>query len=142
MSNFESKTDILECTATVVAAYVARHDVNMQDLPDLIRTTHEGFCRLAQSSVIKASRAPAVPIEESITKDGSAIICLEDGKHLSMLKRHLRTSYNMTPEEYRERWGLPHDYPMVAPRYSERRGALARTYGLGRSRSKKKAAAA
>ncbi len=130
-----SSSDLVELTADIVSAYVSNNAVVSADLPDLIDQT---FNALKQSAAkefqpLKVELNPAVPIKKSVTPDH--IICLEDGKQFKSLKRHIRTSYNLTPEEYREKWGLPYDYPMVAPNYAASRSALAKKIGLGRKRS-------
>jgi predicted transcriptional regulator len=108
--------------------------VDGNDLPQLIRQVFATLSSIGEGSVTPERPQPAVAIKKSITPD--FIICLEDGKKLKMLKRHLKTSYNMTPEDYRERWGLPADYPMVAPNYAIQRRELAKKIGLGTTRSK------
>jgi predicted transcriptional regulator len=129
-----SSSELVELTVDIVSAYVSNNSVVAADLPDLIDQT---FGALKQSAA-KASQPlseelnPAVSIKKSVTPD--YIICLEDGKQFKSLKRHLRTSYYLTPEEYREKWGLPYDYPMVAPNYAASRSALAKKLGLGRKR--------
>ena len=120
---------LLPLTAQIVSAYVGRHEVSPSNLPDLIRTVYNGLST-AREHIKAPSREPAVPIAESVTD--THIICLEDGKPFQSLKRHLRVAFDLTPEEYRERWGLPDDYPMVAPAYARRRSALAKKAGLGR----------
>ncbi len=129
----EQRTDLLEMTTRVVSAYVARSEVGSAQLPELIRMVYSSLRDLG-SNVVESQEEPpkpAVPVRKSITPD--YIICLEDGKKLKMLKRHLRTMYNMTPEDYRAKWGLPPDYPMVAPNYAKQRSAFAKEIGLGRS---------
>ena len=118
-------------TAKIVAAYVANNTLVIDDLPDLISQIHDAL-RSVKDHAFQAPEKliPAVPVRKSVTPD--YIICLEDGKAMKMLKRHLRNAYDMTPEEYRARWGLPSDYPMVAPNYSKRRSDFAKTIGLGR----------
>lgn len=125
----ESKGEILKMTADVVAAYVGNNTLAAGEVPDVINTVFGSFRSLEGSST-EAKPRPAVPVRKSVTRDH--IICLEDGKKLKMLKRHLRSTYNMTPEEYRARWGLPPDYPMVAPSYAEERSQFAKKIGLGR----------
>ncbi len=106
----------------------------MSDIPAVIEQVYQSLSTVGSNAAQSADRPqPAVPIKRSITPD--FLICLEDGKKLKMLKRHLKTAYNMTPAEYRERWGLPADYPMVAPSYAERRSKLAKDIGLGTSRN-------
>ena len=121
-------------TARVVAAFVSNHVVPANDLPDLVRSVHSALSRLSgpvePATAAAPAPVPAVPIRKSVHPD--FIICLEDGKKMKMLKRHLANRYNMTPEQYRARWNLPADYPMVAPAYAEKRRELAKAIGLGR----------
>lgn len=128
----ENKNEIVGLSAMIVAAYVAHNNVTRADLPGLIESTHAALDGLGAEPAAPAAvpLVPAVSIRKSVTPD--AIICLEDGKAFKSLKRHLRTSFNLTPEEYRTKWGLPADYPMVAPAYAEARSALAKSLGLGR----------
>ena len=123
---------ITELTAEIVGAYVGHHTVSTTELPSLITTVGRELAGLGRAPAAPPEEKPkpAVPIKRSVRPD--AIICLEDGKELKMLKRHLKTRYNMTPEEYRQRWGLKEDYPMVAPAYAAQRSALAKKIGLGR----------
>ena len=136
----DSKADVSELltlTADIVASHVSNNGVPVSELPQLIRQVYGTLAALGQEQTPVAERPqPAVSIRKSITPD--YIICLEDGKKLKMLKRHLKTAYNMTPEQYRERWGLAPDYPMVAPRYAEQRRELAKKIGLGTSRSRRR----
>jgi predicted transcriptional regulator len=127
----EAKSDeLLELTARVVAAHVSNNSVAVSDLPQLIGEVYQTLSNVGSSdSRIVERPTPAVPIKKSITPD--FIICLEDGKKLKMLKRHLKTAYDMSPEDYRERWNLPQDYPMVAPNYAKQRSRLAKQIGLG-----------
>ena len=116
----------------IVAAYVSRNAIAADAVPDIIRSVHhtlEGLCRGAAPTPDERPR-PAVPISRSVQHD--FIVCLEDGKKLKMLKRYLRSRYNMSPDDYRKRWGLPADYPMVAPAYAARRSDFAKQIGLGR----------
>lgn len=126
----------------IVAAYVSNNAMEVSDLPGFIQLVYQSLYNLERSSPFLTNPGePAAPIEDSITPD--YLICLEDGKHLKMLKRHLKTAYNMTPEQYRERWDLPSNYPMVAPNYAKKRRHIAKTSGLGTHRKvqkKKKAA--
>lgn len=122
----------IELTAKLVAAYVSKNPVPMSDLSGLITATYAAISRLhvEPEPVIEEKPRPAVPIRKSVTAD--YLICLEDGKKFKSLKRHLSTHYDMTPVQYREKWNLPADYPMVAPSYSAARSSLAKTMGLGR----------
>ena len=130
-----SHAALVEMTAEIVSAYVANHAVSPGDISDLIRSVHQTLDGLGQApEAPPAPLTPATSIKKSITDD--AIICLEDGKAFKSLKRHLTTKYGMTPDEYRKKWGLPADYPMVAPNYAKQRSELARKMGLGRSRKK------
>ena len=130
-----SNDALLRMTADVVTAYVGNNTVAPTDLADVIRTVHASL-RQAQASetAVSAAPKPAVPVKKSITPD--YLVCLEDGRELKMLKRHLRTTYNMTPDEYRAKWGLDADYPMVAPNYARRRSEFAKQIGLGQKRRK------
>jgi len=126
-----SPGDLLRMTAEVAAAYVGNNSLPASQLPDVIKTIYSSISALdGGSSASPTGLKPIVPVKKSITPE--YIICLEDGKKLKMLKRHLRTAYNMTPEEYRLKWGLPPDYPMVAPNYAEQRSVFAKKIGLGR----------
>jgi predicted transcriptional regulator len=127
----------IELAADIVSAYVSNNAVSAGDLPGLIGEVHSALIRVSTGAVELPSEAPrpAVAVKKSITPD--YIVCLEDGKKFKSLKRHLRTQYNMSPEEYREKWGLPADYPMVAPNYAEARSQLAKQMGLGQQRRKK-----
>ena len=121
---------VLGLTAQIVSAHVSNNTVSRDALPDLIQQVFSTLMAAGTEQPEPEQLQPAVPIKKSVFPD--YIVCLEDGKKLKMLKRHLQTSYNITPEQYRERWGLPHDYPMVAPRYAEHRSELAKKIGLGR----------
>lgn len=127
-----SPGDLLRMTAEVAAAYVGNNTLPASQLPDVIKTIYSSISALDGSGnpVDAAGLKPMIPVKKSVTPE--YIVCLEDGKKLKMLKRHLRTSYNMTPEEYRIKWGLPADYPMVAPNYAAQRSAFAKKIGLGR----------
>jgi predicted transcriptional regulator len=128
-----SPHELLEITTDIVASFVSNNPLPASGLPDLIATVHSTVLALASEAPAEAPRPdPAVPISKSITPD--FIICLEDGRKLKMLKRYLRSRYDLSPEEYRARWGLPADYPMVAPNYAKRRSAFAKEIGLGRKR--------
>lgn len=123
--------ELTSCVADIVAAYVSRNELETSEIPAFVQLVHRSLCALSsgQSYLLSARTEPAVPIENSIHPD--YIICLEDGRKLKMLKRHLKTAYNMTPEQYRERWSLPTNYPMVAPNYAKRRSSIAKDIGLG-----------
>ena len=131
------QTDVLEMTAEIVASFVSNNTVAASGLPDLIKSVHQVFADLATTTTRPAPRPePAVPISKSITPEH--IICLEDGRKLKMLKRYLRARYDMTPDQYRERWNLPTDYPMVAPDYAKRRSEFAKQIGLGKKKKSRK----
>ena len=121
----------IELTVEIISSYVSHNSVPAGDLSGLIRAVHETLTTLAVEPAAPESVEPAVPIKKSVTDDH--IICLEDGKKFKSLKRHLRSKYDMSPEEYREKWGLRYDYPMVAPSYARRRSTLAKEMGLGKS---------
>ena len=121
----ENKSEIIEMTTDIVSAYVANNSINAADLPGLIQNVHRALAQVNTGE----DTTPAVPLKRSITPD--FLICLEDGRKFKSLKRHLRTKYNMSPEEYRAKWGLPKDYPMVAPNYAKARSDLAKQMGLG-----------
>ena len=130
MSDTPTSRELPTLTTQIVAAYVSNNPVPVAELPSLIRQVHTALLNVGAPAEISAERPqPAVPVKRSVTPD--YIICLEDGKKLKMLKRHLKTAFNMTPEEYRERWELPADYPMVAPNYATQRSKLAKQIGLG-----------
>ncbi len=133
MPDQHSEADLLEATSRIVTAHVSNNTVAPADLPRLIITVHQALTDLGEKPLSPA--APAVSIKRSVRPD--YIICLDDGKKFKMLKRHLRTTYNMSPEEYRAKWNLPSDYPMVAPKYAEQRSELAKKFGLGRKRGRK-----
>ena len=135
--NYNVSADILELTAHVVSAFVGNNSVPANELPALIGSIHNALQNVGQPSAaaaVEVELKPAVSIKKSVTAD--FIICLEDGLKFKSLKRHLRTKYNLTPEEYRAKWGLPNDYPMVAPSYAEARSNLAKKMGLGQQRKK------
>lgn len=134
MSEEDKNThDLLSHTADIVASHVANNPVPVAELPSLIGQVYATLAELDQEpSETSAPPKPAVPIRKSITPD--YIICLEDGKKLKMLKRHLKAAYDMTPEDYRTRWGLARNYPMVAPNYAQQRRELAKRIGLGKNR--------
>jgi predicted transcriptional regulator len=123
--------DVIAWTADIVASHVQNNSVALNDLPQLIRTVHDSLTGFSGAAPAEKPQ-PAVSIRKSVTPD--YIICLEDGRMLKMLKRHLATAYGITPEEYREKWGLPADYPMVAPNYAKQRSSLAKKIGLGKRR--------
>jgi MucR family transcriptional regulator, transcriptional regulator of exopolysaccharide biosynthesis len=137
-STMSESTNHVELAAEIVSAYVSNNSVPSSELPALLSDVHAAIVRVAtgaQPVVVEAAK-PAVPPKKSITSD--YIICLEDGRKFKSLKRHLRTQYNLSPEEYREKWGLPSDYPMVAPAYAKARSALAKQMGLGQQRRRRK----
>ena len=133
MSESIETGQLLELTAQIVAAHVSHNQVTAGALPELIRSVHATLAGTQKSAEMAEKPQPAVPPRKSVFPD--FIICLEDGKKLKMLKRHLMTHYRLTPEQYREKWGLPHDYPMVAPSYAARRSSLAKEIGLGRKKA-------
>lgn len=128
-----SQTDLLVYVADIVAAFVSQNKISPEQLPEVVQTVHQALSGL-QGGAAQAQTAekqkPAVPINRSVQND--YIVCLEDGAKLKMLKRYLRSRYNMSPEEYRRKWGLPADYPMVAPAYAARRSEFAKQIGLGK----------
>ncbi|MBB3952161.1 MucR family transcriptional regulator [Aureimonas jatrophae] len=130
----DGRDALMELTADVVAAYVSHNSLPMSDLPTLIKDVYAALDRAGPEPVAPEPEKPrpAVPVKKSVTDD--YIVCLEDGKKFKSLKRHLMTHYNLTPEEYRERWDLPADYPMVAPNYAAARSRLAKQMGLGHKR--------
>ena len=135
------KTELASLTSQIVAAYVGRNALPLGDLPGLINSVYQSLINLGISGGPTTGQEPAVPVKKSVTPE--YIICLEDGKRLKMLKRYIRTRYSMTPEEYRRKWGLPADYPMVAPNYAAQRSVFAKKIGLGhidngRGRKRKK----
>ncbi|MEN8236341.1 MAG: MucR family transcriptional regulator [Pseudomonadota bacterium] len=135
MQSQVTTSELLSLTTEIVASYVSNSNVEAADLPTFVQKVYASLTDLATGKAYSASRPePAVSIKKSIAED--YIICLEDGKKLKMLKRHLKSAYNMTPEQYRERWGLAPDYPMVAPSYARQRSELAKTIGLGTKRRK------
>ncbi len=127
----DEQSATIEMTADIVSAYVSNNSVAAADLPGLIQNVHVALAQIASGAVEAEPepKEPAVPIRKSITPD--FLICLEDGRKFKSLKRHLRTKYDMSPEEYRAKWGLPKDYPMVAPNYARARSELAKQMGLG-----------
>ena len=129
MPEDEQRREMLEHTTKVVAAHVANNPIAVTDVPGLIATVHQALATLGPEEPAPRPE-PAVPIKQSVKPE--YIVCLDDGKKLKMLKRHLRTAYNMSPDEYRQKWGLPSNYPMVAPKYAAVRSELAKKIGLGR----------
>jgi predicted transcriptional regulator len=133
----EKSSNYIELTADIVSAYVSNNTVPASDISVLISQVHSALLRVSngQGEVVSESLKPAIAVKKSITPE--YLICLEDGKKFKSLKRHLRTQYNMTPEHYREKWGLAPDYPMVAPKYAEARSQLAKQMGLGQQRRRR-----
>jgi predicted transcriptional regulator len=127
----DEKSEVIEMTADIVSAYVGNNSVSAADLPGLIQAVHRALAGVSTGAETAevAPKEPAVPVRRSITPDH--LVCLEDGRKFKSLKRHLRTKYNMSPEEYRAKWNLPKDYPMVAPNYAKARSDLAKQMGLG-----------
>ena len=125
----EASRDVLGLTAQIVSAHVSNNSVTIESLPNLIQDVYRTLQGVGKDAAPVDKPQPAVPIKKSIFPD--YLVCLEDGKKLKMLKRHLKTAYNMTPEQYREKWGLGGDYPMVAPSYATHRSTLAKKIGLG-----------
>jgi predicted transcriptional regulator len=138
MNENSSGASYIELTASIVSAYVSNNPVAAQDLSTLINQVHAALTRVSsgQGEAANEPLKPAVSVKKSITAD--FIVCLEDGKKFKSLKRHLRTQYNMTPDQYREKWSLPPDYPMVAPNYAIARSELAKQMGLGQQRRRRK----
>lgn len=130
---FNRSSDLLQMTSNIVAAQLTGSNVSRDDIPDLIDTVFNKLQSLSnEAAASNLTQKPAVPVEDSVTPDH--IICLEDGKAFKMLKKHLSSHYSLTPEEYRVKWGLPADYPMVAPNYAVKRQRLAKESGLGKRR--------
>jgi len=136
MAEPENQSNLIDLTAEIVSAYVSNNSVAAQELPNLISEVHSALSKTngGEPEPEPEPLKPAVPIKKSITPD--YLICLEDGKKFKSLKRHLRTHYNLSPEEYRDRWGLASDYPMVAPNYAAARSELAKRMGLGQQSKK------
>jgi len=134
MAEPPAPTNVLGLTAQIVSAHVSNNALQAEALPSLIQSVFKTLISAGKDGVAPGKPQPAVPVKKSVFPD--YIICLEDGKKLKMLKRHLKTAYNMTPEQYRERWELPVTYPMVAPNYAAHRSSLAKKIGLGTKRSK------
>jgi predicted transcriptional regulator len=129
MTDKSNNKDLLTLTTEIVSAHVSNNSIALADLPQLINQVFQTLSGIGRIAPTAARPQPAVPIKKSIHPD--YIVCLEDGKKLKMLKRHLMTAYKLTPEAYRERWGLAPDYPMVAPNYARQRSRLAKEIGLG-----------
>jgi predicted transcriptional regulator len=129
--NMDDKSEVIEMTADIVSAYVGNNSVSANDLPALIQSVHRALSGVSTGvEVVEAApKEPAVPVKRSITPE--FLVCLEDGRKFKSLKRHLRTKYNLSPEDYRAKWGLAKDYPMVAPNYAKARSDLAKQMGLG-----------
>ena len=135
MTSSNSVSDFIELAADIVSAYVSNNSVPSSDLPHLISDVHNALMRVGAGvapELPSEPQKPAISVKKSVTPD--YIICLEDGKRFKSLKRHLRTQYNISPDQYREKWGLPPEYPMVAPNYAEARSRLAKEMGLGQQR--------
>ncbi len=137
MPEEKNGNELLGLTERIVSAHVANNAISSADLPDLIKAVYAALQNVSTEAETPALPKPVVPIKRSVTPN--FIVCLEDGTKFKMLKRHLRTDHNMAPKEYRERWGLPSDYPMTAPNYAKARSALAKKIGLGRKRKNVKA---
>ncbi len=129
MADHSAGGDVLGLTAQIVSAHVSNNSVTVDALPSLIQDVYRTLASVGREPSQPEKPQPAVPVKKSIFPD--YIICLEDGKKLKMLKRHLKTAYNLSPDQYRDRWGLPPDYPMVAPSYARQRSSLAKKIGLG-----------
>ena len=136
MSESVTSPNFIELAADIVSVYVSKNSVPVAELPSLLNSVYAALASTAHGhqEEPQVELVPAVSVRKSVTPD--AIICLEDGKKFKSLKRHLRTTYNLTPEQYRTKWNLPHDYPMVAPNYAKARSELAKTMGLGPQRRK------
>ncbi|MBY0611355.1 MAG: MucR family transcriptional regulator [Beijerinckiaceae bacterium] len=140
MSSSASSSEFIELAADIVSAYVSNNSVPSSDLPHLISDVHNALMRVGAGvapELPSEPQKPAISVKKSVTPD--YIICLEDGKRFKSLKRHLRTQYNISPDQYREKWGLPPEYPMVAPNYAEARSRLAKEMGLGQQRRRGRA---
>ena len=140
MTEGTGSPNFIELAADIVSAYVSKNSLPSTELPALINSVHGTLAKIASGQVEEAPVAltPAVPVKKSVTPD--YIICLEDGKKFKSLKRHLRTTYDLTPEQYRTKWSLPAEYPMVAPNYAKARSELAKSMGLGQQRKARKSA--
>ncbi len=134
MSDKVEKMELLALTTDIITSHLSRNAVGASEIPGLIREIYSTLATVGTSEPVSDRPQPAISVRKSVQPD--YIISLEDGKKLKMLKRHLKTAYNMTPEEYRQRWGLPSDYPMVAPNYATQRRNLAKKIGLGTRRKK------
>lgn len=136
-NNDTTDLSLMELTTKVAAAYLGNNTIPSSQISEVINTIHDALTKLSgpEEEAEPEPQKPAVPIRRSVTPD--YIICLEDGKQLKMLKRHLRTTYDMTPEDYRMKWGLPSDYPMVAPNYAKQRSEFAKKIGLGRQTTRR-----
>ena len=137
MSELQNTPNYIELAADIVSAFVSNNSVPVTELPALIGNVHAALTNVASGSTQQPAeepKAPAVPIKKSVQPD--YIVCLDDGKRFKSLRRHLRTVYNLTPDQYRAKWGLAHDYPMVAPNYAEARSRLAKEMGLGARRKR------
>jgi predicted transcriptional regulator len=137
MADNSGDSSYIELTANIVSAYVSNNSVPSSDIPNLINQVHAALKRVSGGQVVAPAEPlkPAVPVKRSVTPE--YIVCLEDGQKFKSLKRHLRTRYNMTPDQYREKWSLPPDYPMVAPNYAAARSQLAKQMGLGQQRRRR-----
>jgi len=137
MADNANTGNFIELTAEIVSAYVSNNSVSASDIPGLINQVHAALMRVSSGTAEMPAEPlkPAISVKKSITPE--YIVCLEDGKKFKSLKRHLRTQYNMTPEQYREKWDLPPDYPMVAPNYAAARSQLAKQMGLGQQRRRR-----
>lgn len=137
MNEHTQDLEILNMTSDIICSYISGNKVDAAELPKLINSVYKALQNPEISGGTgKSQQEAAVPVNKSITND--YLICLEDGKKLKMLRRYLRSHYNMSPDDYREKWGLPKDYPMVAPSYSEKRSSLAKDIGLGSKKLKKR----
>ncbi|HXX02805.1 MAG TPA: MucR family transcriptional regulator [Xanthobacteraceae bacterium] len=138
MAEKSGESSYIQLTANIVSAYVSNNTVASAEIPNLINQIHSALVRISNGQVMASAAPlkPAVPIKRSVTTE--YIVCLEDGKKFKSLKRHLRTRYGLSPEQYREKWGLPLDYPMVAPNYAATRSQLAKRMGLGQQRRRRR----
>ena len=138
MADNSGESSYIQLTANIVSAYVSNNTVSSAEIPNLIAQVYSALMRISSDQVATPAEPlkPAVPVKRSVTPE--YIVCLEDGKKFKSLKRHLRTQYGITPEQYREKWGLPPDYPMVAPNYAAARSQLAKQMGLGQQRRRRR----